>query len=315
MHVKLLLPFLLCMHLDLSGQAATNAPVNIWATEISADGKWLALGGDDSTVWVYATDNYSLQQSYQLNSMVRGLSWHPKEPLLAIATTDGISFLSLPDKQVLDVSSIKTGGRAIAWNPTGEMLALADGAGVLQILNKEGKLLRSISKHNDHSYLTVDWHPTKNILVTGSDEVILFDTSGKQLKLFRHRDMGTGILTIRWHPSGEFFALGDYGHDKEGIPTLLQFWKEDGTLLKEMRGLSRSEYRNIRWNHNGTMLGTASDALRIWSKEGKLLSTAASGSVWGIAWSKDDTRLITGSFDNGSVKIWSSSGALIRRVH
>lgn len=296
-----------------SGQ---SSPRYIWTVETSADGKWLAVGGDDSTVWIYATDNYWLHRSYKMNSAVRCVNWHPQESKLAIATLEDVSILTVATNSMEKIPGLPTGGRGIAWNRNGELLALADGDGVIRIMNREGKLLRSISKYNNNSYFSLDWHPTKELIVTGSDEIMLFDTTGKQLQMIRHRNVATGVLTVKWHPSGAFFAAGDYGHDKEGIPTLLQFWNEEGRLLKEMRGISRSEFRSIRWNHSGTQLATASDVLRVWSKEGKVLSVANSpGSLWGVAWSKDDQRIITGSFDNGSIKIWSSSAALIRQIN
>jgi WD40 repeat protein len=307
---------LVCGFTQIANSQAATRPAFIWATEWSNDGKYVALGGDDSMLWVYSAENYSLLRTFKMNSMIMGLSWHPKEQLLAIATRRGVSLLSLPERTVYDVPDIHVGGRGISWNYNGELLALADGNGVVQLMNKKGKVLRSIKKHNNNGYMTIDFHPKKNIMVTGSDEVILFDTSGTQLKMFKHRNVATGILTVRWHPSGEFFALGDYGHDKEGIPTLLQFWKEDGTRIKEIRDGSKAEFRNIRWNHAGTMLATASDMLRIWSSEGKLLATGVSpdDNLWGVAWNRDDTRIITGTYGTGRVKLWSSNAALIREL-
>ncbi|MBV9988389.1 MAG: hypothetical protein JO301_11980 [Chitinophagaceae bacterium] len=296
--------------------ARAQSPAFIWTTDWSKDGKYVALGGDDSTVWVYSSENYSLYRSFKLNSMVRCVSWHPKEDLLAIATLDGVSLLSMQTQEVKDIEGLSTGGRGIAWNRTGELLALADGDGVLRILSRDGVLLRSIKKYNNNSYFSVDWHPTKDILITGGDEILMFDTTGRQLAFIRHRNVTTGVLSVQWHPSGEFFAIGDYGHDKEGIPNLLQFWKADGTLMKEMRGISQSEYRNVRWNHSGSLLATASDALRIWDKDGRLISTGPrTEDLWGIAWSKDDSRIITSSFGNGSVKLWSNKAALIRDIN
>jgi WD40 repeat protein len=65
--------------------------------------------------------------------------------------------------------------------------------------------------------------------------------------MIMHRKEHTGVLSVAWHPQGDFLASGDYGHDGEGIPTLLQFWNNKGGLIKEMKG-SKMEYRNIRWN-------------------------------------------------------------------
>ena len=257
--------FAIILNVYCSGEKKTSTlnkeevakPKSIWTTEWSADGQYFALGGDDSTVWVYDATNYSVRKAYKLNSMVRGLSWHPKENLLAIATMRGVQRLDLNKDQLITIPAIERGGPGIRWNASGELLALADGAGIVQIMNKQGILIRSISKHNRNSYLSIDWHPSKDIIVTASDEIILFNTSGKQLQFIKHQKENAGILTVRWHPSGEFFASGDYGHQREGIPTLLQFWKEDGTLIKRIEG-HQEEIRNLRWSRKWKFLGNGS---------------------------------------------------------
>jgi WD40 repeat protein len=88
------------------------------------------------------------------------------------------------------------------------------------------------------------------------------------LQNIKHRNEETIILAVQWHPGGTFFATGDYGHKEEGIESLLQFWNEDGVLIKSLKG-SKAEYRNIRWNKDGTLLATASDGLRLWSEDGR----------------------------------------------
>jgi len=289
-------------------------PRSIWDAEWSYDGQYIALGGDDSIIWIYKGNDHTIYATYKSNSAVKGLSWHPKENLLAIANMKGVQMLDMKTRQLTTIPNIQTGGRGIDWNSSGELLALADGRGVVQIFNKEGKHIRSISKHNNNSYLAVDWHPTKNILVTASDEIILFDTSGKQLQFIKHRKEHAGLLTVQWHPSGEFFASGDYGHEKEGIPTLLQFWKEDGELLKTMTG-HHAEIRNLKWNSDGSMLATASDALRIWNKNGELLHTGESNEIlWGIAWSRDNKSIVTGSFADGKIKLWNNQAKLVKEL-
>lgn len=288
-------------------------PQFIWATEWSKDGKYIAVAGDDSTIWLYNGNDQQLYKSFYLNAMIKHVSWHPFQNLLAIATTKGVQLLDMKTEK-LATASVKVGGRAVGWNYTGELLALADGAGVVQIMDKKGNHIRSITKHNNNSYVTMDWHPKKNILVTGSDEIILFDTSGKQLAFIRHRKENTLLLTARWHPSGEFFATGDYGHEKEGMPTLLQFWKPDGTLIKQIMG-HHEEMRNLKWSSDGNLLATAADGLRIWNKDGKLLHQAVSQQVvWGLSWSNDNKQIATGNYSDGSVKLWTREAKLIKKI-
>lgn len=308
-----------CFHQNNSSKASDDRviaqqPRDIWAAEWSPDGKFIALGGDDSTLWLYNAANYSLAKTFKLSGVLRALSWHPTDNLLAVAGLRGLQFLDVNTGELTTVPGIKAGGRGIRWNHNGQLLALADGAGVVQLMDKRGNIIRSIKKHNNHSYLSLDWHPAKDILVTSSDEIILFDTSGNQLNMFRHRPEQTGILAVRWHPSGKFFASGDYGHGKEGKPTLLQFWKEDGTLIRSMSG-HNEEIRNLSWSRDGKFLATASDALRIWQTDGKLLYTGTCGEVlWGITWSRDNRFILTGSYADGAVKLWDSHAKLLKQI-
>ena len=294
-------------------KALLRKGTGLWTLDWSYDDAFVAIGGDDSTLYIYRTADYSVHQSVKLNSMIKCARWHPRENVLAIATNKGVLLLQLPSGQLSPINALTVGGRGLGWNFTGELLALADGRGMVQIVDRQGTLLRSIPKHNNHSYLALDWHPTKNILVASSDEIHVFDTSGRQLSFIKHRKEPAGILSLRWHPSGDFFASGDYGHDGEGIPTLLQFWKEDGTLIKTMLG-SKAEFRNIHWSRDGQFLATASDALRIWNHQGELLSTGTTGyNLWSIGWNSTGSQVLTASFD-GHLDLWTPKATHIRKI-
>jgi len=282
----------------------------IWTTEWSPDSKYIAVGGDDSMLWLYNAKTYKLENTFKAKGMVKGMNWHPSSQEIAIATSHGAELLNLQKKELVSIPHIKTGGRAIAWNKSGELLALADGSGVVQLMDRQGNFIRSINKANRHSYLALDWHP-QNIIAAASDELNLFDTSGKQLQMIQHRKEPTGILTVDWHPSGDFIAVGDYGHEDEGVPTLLQFFDESGKNLKVIKG-SKKEYRTIKWNPSGDLIATASDALRIWSKDGKLLYTGKSNeNLWGLSWSPDGKFIATGAFGDGSVTVWNNKAQVI----
>ncbi|MGB8191765.1 MAG: hypothetical protein WCF67_07600 [Chitinophagaceae bacterium] len=305
--------FTICASFQLAKLPQSSQKAILWTADWSADDKYIAWGGDDSLLIIYDAVHQKIFKSVQVNGMIKGMEWHPQSKLLAIATMKGVSLYDLASGQLNNIPGM-AGGRGIGWNYNGELLALADGYGKVQIMNKQGQLLKSIKKHNSNGYMTLDWHPSKNIIVTGSDEIILFDTSGRQLAFINHRKEHTGVLTVRWHSSGEFFASGDYGHEGEGMPTLLQFWKEDGTAIKTIKG-SKAEYRNIRWTKDGSLLATASDALRIWNKEGELLHSSQSSEdlLWGVAWNSDHTRVVTTSIQ-GNVKLWDAKARLIRTL-
>ena len=305
-------------------QAKSNPNRGLWTVDISHDDKYVALGGDDSLLRIFTSD-FKLYRSEKLETRgaLRAVHWHPKANLLAISTRNDIWILNSETGAEIKLEGDHNGSRTIAWNYNGEMLAAAAGSGIIWIWNKNGKLLRKIQKialdgsPDKKDFLGVDWHPSKNILTTVGDEIRIFDTSGNQLNVFKHREKQAGLLTVKWHPSGNFFVTGDYGHANEGIPTLLQFWNMDGKLIYEWNG-SKREFRNVRWNKQGTYLATASDALRIWSKDGKLLHTGkphGNSVLWGADWIRDSKKIVTVSFDSGNIQLWDNKANLLKTIN
>lgn len=291
----------------------TVKPPVLWTADYSPDGKFVAVGGNDSLLKVYEANNHKLLHSFKLPASVQFLDWHKDSRLLAIA-------LSEKPVQILDIVTSEfqylsgtTGSRALDWNQDGELLAVGDYEKTLQIWNKEGRLLKTIPKGDNKSYLSVEWHPTRNIILTGSDKIRVFDTTGRILQSIKHRQEETPILTVRWHPGGAFFATGDYGEPENNIESLLQFWGSDGKAIKTMHG-SKGEYRNIRWNKSGDLLATASDALRLWSKGGQVMYSGSSEDLlWGIDWNDKSDTILTSSKE-GRITLWTDKARAVRRV-
>lgn len=318
---QFILLFLITAHTCSSQTTKTPWGYGLWALDISHDDKYIALGGDDSLLRIFTVDLKPYKMT-EAGGMVRAVHWHPKENLLAISSRNNIWIFNPESGEEVKLEGDHNGSRAVAWNYNGELLAAAAGSGKIWIWNKQGKLLRTIQKTDPSGvpdtkdFLGMDWHPSKNIFTTVGDEIRIFDTSGKQLKVFKHRQQQAGLLTVKWHPSGNYFVTGDYGHPKEGIPVLLQFWQVDGKLIKEWDG-SETEYRNIRWNKQGTFLATGSDALRIWTKDGQLLYTAKqedNGGLWGVDWVSDSKRIVTVSFGSGSIRLWDDKASLLKTI-
>jgi WD40 repeat protein len=292
---------------------AIKTPI-LWTVDWSPDSKLYAIGGDDKLLRIYDTRDTKLTKTYDLGSAIQCLDWHKTGNILAIALDDNpVQLLNIETGKFLKLKET-TGSRALAWNNTGELLAVGDYDGRLQIYSKEGVLIKSIKKDNTKTYLSIDWHPQKNIILTGGDKIRIFDTSGTLLQSIKHRTEETIILTVKWHPSGTYFATGDYGHKEEGIESLLQFWKTDGKIIKSISG-SKAEYRNIRWNNDGTLLATASDALRLWTNEGQLLYSGQSENLlWGIDWYNQNRNIITTS-EKGNINLWSDKAVLLKTMH
>lgn len=313
---------LVCMPLSACPQtsqpvpqpAIASAPQYIWSLDWRPDDKIIAVAGDDSTVWLYDAGSYAVFKTFKLPGMVKCIMWHPQGKLLAAGTNKTIEIVNTETGSSNSITSAG-GARSITWNPDGTMLATAHGE-FTHMWTADGKLLKSFQKEHNKTLMAVTWHPTDNLIITASDEIRMWDANaGKQLKVFRHRPEELGVLTVQWHPSGKLFASGDYGHHKEGKGSLLQLWNTDGSLVKTITG-SRGEYRNVRWSKDGSMLASASDALRIWTKDGNLLAEGPSSEehiVWGLGWNSTGTRIATATF-TGTVQVWDNKANLIKTI-
>ena len=292
-----------------------------WTADWSPDGELIAVGGVDSLLRIYAAGDLKLAASLPVNSWIHSVKWHPERKKLAIATLD--KYILLWDRETGKMIPLphKGGARAVGWNYDGQLLAVGDLDGVLKIWDHNGNLLRTIEKSYDpdvvgKSYLGLDWHPSKNEFVAINYHITLFDTAGHIVKVMEHPNKEAIMLCVKWHPSGAFFVIGDYGHNWSGenVPSLLHFWTAEGRLLQSVSG-SKGEYRNISWNQKGTRLATASDVLRIWTKEGSLLYQGeADGTnyLWGIDWKDSGNKIVTAS-RHKTVALWDSTARLLKR--
>jgi WD40 repeat protein len=288
----------------------------LWAANWSHDGKYIAVGGVDKQIRIFDGRTFDLIKIFQNSSEIQRLSWNPKSNLLAVAaTSDGSKLIDVDRDSMIFLKGTNEGGtRAMAWNASGDLLANADYEGVITLWTSNGDWVRSIRKVGSFSYVAIDWHPFKNEFIALSDSARIYDDSGNLLNTFKHRAEVLLMLCVKWHPSGLFFALGDYGDSDEGFKPLLQFRKADGQLMKQMN-ISKAEYRNVSWTADGTKLATASDALRIWSAEGELLAEGLSDDhLWGVDWSPDGQWIVTSSL-HGYITIWDQQARRIKNLH
>ncbi|MFK7946155.1 MAG: WD40 repeat domain-containing protein [Saprospiraceae bacterium] len=305
--VFLLLIFLLATF-SSDAQDAT-----LWDASWSNDGKYIAVGGDDNTLRIYDGESFKLISRDTLDGEIYRLRWHPTENILAIVgELEVIQLLNIETRESIKLNPT-AGSRAIAWNHDGQMIAIADYEGVLTIWSKQGTLLQTVYKERTMSYVAVDWHPCKNEIIALTGDVRIIDMKGQLLQRFKHRKEDVMLLCVEWHQSGNFFVIGDYGDNYKPYSSLLQFWNTKYELTKS-DDIATAEYRNVNWSNDGDFLASASESLRIWSKDGKVLYEGKSAEkLWGIDWKSDGKYIVTSS-ENMTIKIWNSKAELVKEL-
>jgi WD40 repeat protein len=291
----------------------------LWNVDWSPDGKQFAVAGD--LVGIFQSQSGEKLPSAKLEEgkPINHIRWHPTKPILA--TSGGGENSTMIYDPVLNeriVLPTAEGTRGVAWNASGDRMATAGNRGELQIWTAEGKLIRTTRPDKAKGLTGVAWSPDDERIVTVGEFIVLHDHSGNIRKTIPHRPKSKGfllLLSVDWHPSGEFFVVGDYGNYDTGESAALQWWSREGELLRTVFPVrSKTEFRNAQWSRDGNFLATASDALRIWSRQGELLHEGKfPENLWGLRWSKDGKQLLTSS-QKGRVTLWDQNAKQVRTL-
>ena len=92
-----------------------------------------------------------------------------------------------------------------------------------------------------------------------------------------------------------------------------------GRDAPEVDGGSEAEYRNVRWSPKGEFLASASDALRVWTKDGDLVHVGDSPDLlWGLDWDGRSRSIVTVQPEGGDPSVdrgcEAGEGASLRTV-
>ena len=314
--------FLLMIILSLTCMSSNKTGKNheiLWTVAWSPSGSYIAVGGNQGDLKLFDGISLKLIKTYPVKDVIISrLKWHPEQNLLAVVTQDRnivARILDVESDTWIDLQGLETSTRGVDWNRTGELLAVSEHEGEVSVFNTKGERISRFMA-DPKSVTDIDWHPEDDIMVTVGSQIGLYSAMGDTINNFKSKAARVLLLCVEWHPSGEFFVTGDYGdYDAIGVENvLLQSWYPDGTKIFEISS-GEKEYRNIRWNSIGTKLASASEALRIWSSAGKLISEsqASDDLLWGIDWSPDDKLIITTS-KNGHIVLWNDEARKMREL-
>lgn len=278
----------------------------LWTANWNHNNNQISVGGTQDTLRLFSSETYQLTENIPLRGTITKTKWHPIKNKLAISMQDGTSKSLILDplskeQTVLD-SLDETGARALGWNKNGELLAVGDYSGFLNIYNENGKIIKRINT-KQKGLIGLDWHPKKNIVTVVGERISIYDFENDSIYDIKPRKEDVLMLCVAWNPNGEFFVTGDYGDFEKDYPPLLQFWSASGENLRNI-DTSKAEFRNLKWSKDGKILATASESLRLWNENGDLLEASESGNLlWGIDWNKLDSKIVT-TDEKGKIIIW-----------
>ncbi len=268
---------------------------------VSADGDFIAMGGEDGMVQVWQASTglpVFIMQAH--STYIFALAFSPDEPVLVSGSMDtGIKFWDMATGQCLQSWHYEHPW-GLAFSPDGTVLAgsLGDTSRSILLWNwRTGEVLQTLTGHSGpangiafatHPIALAPGEPPRRILVScGQDGLVKvwdIDSGDCLHTMTEHRGM---CWALAMHPAGDRFATSSFDHT-------VKIWDiATGTCLHTLRGHT-AEVCGVHFSPDGQLVASASSdrTLRLWDiATGQCLTvlTGHTDSVWGVAFIKGTT--------------------------
>lgn len=178
------------------------------------------------------------------------------------------------------------GVRGLAWSPDGTQLAVANPAGRVAVMDREGRLLRVFGTHASGEATSVSWSPDGKLLASGGsdDQVYIWEVStGELYRSFG--DVYSGI-DLRWSPNGDYLIGVDFDR--------FRIWN---TTTWELDFGTSATIPDIQWSHTGDLIAFSNmTALGLMNaKTFEMIEYFKRETpTYALAWSPDDRYVLSG---------------------
>jgi eukaryotic-like serine/threonine-protein kinase len=288
----------------------------VTAVAWSPNGKYIASGGNDSTIRVWnTTTGIDLLISHGHSGGVPAISWSPDSTRIASATA-GPSVSGGPPasdnavrvwnattgKPIYIYHGHSSGITDVAWSPKGERIASSSTDYTVQVWDATTGNDPLIYRTRGWYIWTLAWSPDGKRLVSGGPDgtIQIWDAvTGHTFHALRGHS--NGVEAVAWSPDGKYIASASDDYT-------VRLWNAaTSKLVYTYRGHT-SYVRAVAWSPDSHSIasGSSDKTVQVWdSATGRTSYTyhGHSGAVTTVAWSPDGHSIASGSQD-GTVQLW-----------
>ncbi|MDY6900631.1 MAG: WD40 repeat domain-containing protein, partial [Cyanobacteriota bacterium] len=235
------------------------------SVSFSDNGKLLASGSQDNTIKIWQRDGKLLQTLTERKDGFFSVIFSPNNKFLIAGSFDNTvslwrynSATGLFSKNPVVTISEPEELWAIGFNPNNNIIATATENGKVKFWNLSGKLIKTISAHNQKIWGLNFSQDGKYFATASADNTInIWDREGRFLKTLRgHEDE---VLSVNFSPDNKFIVSGS--KDKT-----VKLWDLTGKFLHTFEGHT-NDVLDVRFSPDGKLIASASadNTVRIWN--------------------------------------------------
>ncbi|MEM7147975.1 MAG: protein kinase [Verrucomicrobiota bacterium] len=297
----------------------------IRSLDLSADGQWIAVGGNGVRVWD-ANKSSMPSKHFCQGKIISAVSWNPvsSDQFAAVGEGGTLYLCHTNDNSTIESKVVPGNIESISWSPGGKRIAMTanntlviwDAVNATRLFDYEFRnaLVTGVAWNPDNDLLAII-HELKDrkpqIRLAWVDSEGIHSPAG----FFFKQPLNENSPALRWSPDGKFLAAGSKYHRLLAWRVNYESVNRNVTynLVLSAENAHSGMITSLAWNEDSTRLASSGEdqVIHLWdimSGRPPVSFFGNDGSVYALAWSKTDSdapegRLYSGGKDR-VVKTW-----------
>ncbi|MGD1937081.1 MAG: WD40 repeat domain-containing protein [Cyanophyceae cyanobacterium] len=277
---------------------------------ISADGQFLAAGGQAGTVWVWRLDKGSaalIEALEHSRVWIDCLQWNPQRPELASGCGRDVKVWDAADQSVTTTLNFnKSSVLDLAWHPSGDRLSVS-GNQMIKTWQRRDWNEAPTELATGGVTDAIAWSPDGNYFAAGSNDRSVLVWEGGSPYPWQMQDFPGKLRQLAWSmPTKTWGAplLASMGSQNVVV------WAQDDDPIPELLGAHQGTVSAIAFQPQTSLLASAAEdgCLCLWHNGVRLVQTLKHPSTEFscLAWSPSGEAIAAGG-SQGELFVWTKT--------